>query len=48
MQVGDLVRHKQHPITGVALEIECNSVRCLWEDGDVSWCHVLLLMVRSS
>ena len=39
MQVGDLVRHKNHPIFGVILEIgDNNHVRCLWsDDGDICW-----------
>ena len=35
MQVGDLVRHKNHPLIGVVLEIGNNGhVRCLWDDGE--------------
>ena len=42
MQVGDLVRHKNHPIMGVVLEIGdiegYRHVRCVWDDdGDACW-----------
>ncbi len=44
MKVGDLVRHKNHPITGIILEIGSDEsgfieIRCLWSDGDV--CNVV-------
>ncbi len=35
MKVGDLVRHKNHPLTGIVLEIGDNGhVRCLWDDDE--------------
>ena len=37
MQVGDLVRHKNHPLFGVILEIGDDEIRCLWCDDDESW-----------
>ena len=37
MQVGDLVRHRNHPIWAIVLEIRDNEVYCLWNDGDVCW-----------
>ena len=37
MQVGDLVRHKNHPLTGIVLEIRASHFRCLWDDGDDCW-----------
>ena len=47
MQVGDLVRHKNHPITGIILKVYSSGserypfteYRCLWSDGDV--CNVV-------
>ena len=46
MQVGDLVRHRNHPIWAVILEIGDDEVRCLWNDGDVCWVTSWLLEVR--
>ena len=51
MQVGDLVRHKNHPIFGVILEIgefeDGRHVRCVWsDDGDICWVVDWLLEVR--
>ena len=42
MQVGDLVRHRNHPIFGVILDIGDDTrgfieIRCLWDDGDIDW-----------
>ena len=46
MQVGDLVRHKNHPITGIILKVNkggnysgFTEYRCLWSDGDI--CNVV-------
>ena len=42
MQVGDLVRHKNYPITGIILKvIDLGHIeyRCLWSDGDI--CNVV-------
>ena len=42
MQVGDLVRHKNFPMTGIVLKVFNGSgngffteYRCLWSDGDI-------------
>ena len=46
MQVGDLVRHKNHPIVGIIFKIYqggnysgFTEYRCLWSDGEV--CNVV-------
>ena len=45
MQVGDLVRHKNHPIVGIILKIDGTDLdgfteyRCLWSDGEI--CNVV-------
>ena len=50
MQVGDLVRHRNHPITGIVLEVHeekgetLRQYRCLWSDGD-SDCWVVYWLV---
>jgi hypothetical protein len=49
MQVGDLVRHKNHPIVGIILEIYSDGnglteFRCLWSDNDDCWVVDWLVM----
>jgi heat shock protein HspQ len=44
MKVGDLVRHKNHPITGIILKVYSSDntfteYRCLWSDGEI--CNVV-------